>query len=143
MANPDLDADALRRLRKPKAGAAKMARISTARARELEEAQNKRAAKQRDAHTCQRPSCPHCREYGKRLGPVQGAHFRAKGMGGDKRNTRSQRRDFITLDPVSHAEFERHELKIVPAYAHLLMDGPRQFFRLEAGEWIFEGVSEP
>ena len=132
-----------RELVKPKKGAAKMARIATTRARELQEEKNKRAAKKRDGHTCRRPFCPHCREYGKRLGPPQGAHWRAKGMGGDKQLQRSERRHFITLDPISHGEQERHELVLVARDADLLMDGAVEFYRVENGREVFEGVSEP
>ena len=73
---------------------------------------NKAEVRRRDGR-CRWPFCAYCRRY-KDLA-LQVAHVvEAKGIGGDPMLVRSKVEDMMLLDPLTHAEQERHERDVVP-----------------------------
>jgi hypothetical protein len=74
----------------------------------------KREAKRRDHGQCRWPHC----EFRKVVQPIDGAHvFQAKGMGGDPKHLRTERKHVMALCRIHHNLQERHELQVEALFA--------------------------
>jgi hypothetical protein len=84
----------------------------------------KREAKRRDRMECRWPRC----EFRKVVQPIDGAHvFQAKGMGGDPRHVRTERKHVMALCRLHHKAQEKHDLEVEPLTADLA-DGACAFW---------------
>jgi hypothetical protein len=84
----------------------------------------KREAKRRDRMECRWPRC----EFRKVVQPIDGAHvFQAKGMGGDPRHVRTERKHVMALCRLHHKAQEKHDLEVEPLTPDLA-DGPCMFW---------------
>lgn len=82
-------------------------------------------AKRRDGHRCRWPKC----EYSAVDQPLDGAHvFQPKGMGGDKKLLRSERKHIMALCRLHHRAQEKHTL-YVEEMTPDMADGPCMFWR--------------
>lgn len=122
MANPDRPRDALQK------------------APRGDETREKAKVRKRD-RWCRRPNCLNCATFHP---PLHVAHWRAKGMGGDK-GTRSTADQMLLLDERSHLlEQETHKLLVVIVDERRGTAGPLDFFRVQDdGTQFYEGRTEP
>ena len=84
----------------------------------------KREAKRRDHGQCRWPRC----EYRKVVQPIDGAHvFQAKGMGGDPKFLRTERKLLMALCRCHHRLQEKGQLEVEPLTPEMA-DGPCNFW---------------
>jgi hypothetical protein len=83
------------------------------------------AAKKRDGNKCRVPYC----EFASMKLPIDVAHMRHRGMGGNPKGDRTERRLLVTLCRRHHGLYDGAELEIEPMTA-ALMDGPLLFAQL-------------
>ncbi len=127
---------------KPEKGSYKRERVQRTLNRGDKEDAAKRAAKKRDGH-CRWPHEMRVEREVCRRSSLEAAHYRAKGMGGNKDGTRNVKKNLITFCPDVHNPLYPNSIhagrKRVRALTPQLMDGPCAFDELRGGKWVEVG----
>ena len=110
-------------LSKPAKGSALLARRQRSASRRAAEQKAMQAAKRRDGHRCMFPGCP----YRNQDLPLDPAHLRHRGMGGNPALDRTTRQSIITLCRVCHGRYDAGDFEIRPIDAARGTDGPCEF----------------
>jgi hypothetical protein len=127
---------------KPAKGSYKRERVARSLQRENKEDAAKRLAKKRDGH-CRWPHATTVDRVVCRQSHLEAAHYKGKGMGGNKDGSRNVRKNLITFCLEVHNPLYPNSIhagrKRVRALTPELMDGPCAFDEKRAGRWVEVG----
>lgn len=124
--------------------ALRASRIKRAIEREREEDHAKAQAKRRDGYKCRWPhQTAEEREICRRLWK-EAAHYKGKGMGGNKDGSRNVRKNLITFcalvhNPTFPGSIHAGAKKVEPLDPQALCDGPCRYLEKVKGKWVEVG----
>ena len=118
---------------KPARGSALLASRERRAERTSHEQAEMTAAKVRDEYKCRVPRCI----YKSKQLRIDAAHQVHRGMGGDPRGTRTERRTCIALCVVHHGEYDHGDLDISPL-TDRVFDGPCEYHWPASGKSLYE-----
>lgn len=119
---------AIRPLKKPAKGSALLLRRINRKAVVAHEKKEMRAALVRDGHQCRFPRCE------VRGLPIDPCHLQHRGMGGNPKGDRTERKTVIALCRIHHGWYDQGELDIEPLTPELF-DGPCDWYVFSTVEY--------